>query len=88
MWCELVLNGIGGTTIEEAQRNLSAAEYCTWAEYRAKRGSLNQMLRTDRGFALLACLYSARHGGKPALYDFLPHEQEPEITLEQAMKDW
>lgn len=58
--------------------------------YRAKRGSLNLGMRIERGSALLATLYAnvhSKHGGHK-LYDFMPHEDEPAMTLEQAMATW
>lgn len=66
-------------------------EFVQWAKYRKKRGSLNIGLRIDRGIGLMAMLFSRAYG-KPnehyTIYDFLPYEEEPEITLEEAMRDW
>ena len=63
-----------------------------WAAYRRKRGSLNPGLRGDRQAALLALLYVNAHqkkGATPhALWDFLPFEDEPPITIEHAMETW
>ena len=47
MWHELVLCGIGGRTIAEAQTRLSYEEFCRWASYRALRGLLNPGLRIE-----------------------------------------
>jgi len=35
-------------------------------------------------------MYANAHSknGGYKLFDFMPHEKEPELTLEQAMKDW
>jgi hypothetical protein len=91
VWCELVLNGIGGRTIEEAQRRVSYAEFLTWVEYRKKRGSLHSGLRMDRGFALLAKFYADAHtkeGVHNSIWDFTPYEDEPPISLDDAMKAW
>lgn len=90
MWHELVLCGIGGRTIAEAQQRISYKEFASWMRYRAKRGSLHMGMRIERGSALLATLYAnahSKHGGHK-LYDFMPHEDEPAMTLEQAMATW
>lgn len=50
--CELVMNGIGGTTIAEAKRNLSAEEVRLWADYRMQRGTLNLGMRLEELFAI------------------------------------
>lgn len=87
-----MLAGIGGRTIEEAKRRLSYAEFCQWVAYRQKRGSLNLGLRTERATGLLATLYANTHRKKDApayqLWDFLPNEEPPPMTLEQAMERW
>lgn len=90
MWCELVLNGIGGRTIAEAQERISYPEYLTWLKYRQKRGSLNTGLRVERGAALLASLYANAHSkdGGYQLHDFAPYHDAPAISLEQAMERW
>lgn len=46
------MNGIGGTTIAEAKRNLSAEEVRLWADYRAQRGTLNLGMRLEELFAI------------------------------------
>lgn len=89
----MVLAGVGGRTIVEAQRNLSHAEFFAWAEYRKKRGPLNPLLRQESGFALLAGLLCAAHGIKGSggqiltHKDFMPYaHDEPEATVEDFMK--
>jgi hypothetical protein len=66
-WCELVLHGIGGATIEEAQERLTYAEAVTWARFMEQHGTLNVGRRIDRrlecGFAGLAALIINRTGG-------------------------
>lgn len=87
-----MLAGIGGRTIEEAQRRLSYAEVQQWAAYRAKRGGFNLGLRIERATGLLATLYANAHRQQSAepyqLWDFLPHEDAPPLTIEEAMKRW
>jgi len=69
---------------------LSLPEFRRWVEYRRKRGSLNWGMRIERGCALLATLYANTHTDKVKykVYDFMPHESEPELTLEEAMASW
>lgn len=92
MWHELVLNGVGGRTVAEAQQRMSYTEFCRWLAYRRQRGSFNPGLRADRAAGLLAAIYVNAHRKKGAtahsLWDFLPHEDEPPITMEQAMDTW
>lgn len=84
--------GIGGRTIAEAQQRISYPEFICWAQYRAKRGSLNLGLRVERGSAQLAMMYANNNRGKHtppyALHDFTPYHDQPEITLEEAMASW
>lgn len=85
-----MLAGVGGRTIAEAQERLSVQEFQSWARYRAKRGSLNLGMRVERGAALLATLYANAHSkqGGYKIFDFMPHEEEPPVSLEQAMGAW
>lgn len=84
--------GIGGRTIEEAQSRLSYPEFLQWVAYRRKRGSLHLGMRVERGAALLATLYVNTHKKKGAegskIYDFMPHEDEPALSLDDAMEAW
>ena len=90
MWHELVLCGIGGRTIAEAQQRLSYTEFFAWVRYRRKRGSLHLGMRVERGAALLATLYANAHSknGGHRLHDFMPHEDEPPLSLDQALSTW
>ena len=90
----MVLCGVGGRTIAEAQSRLSYEEFWRWAEYRRKRGSLHVGMRIEHAAALLAQLTANRYrkeGTEPfQLYDFAPHTdrpEEPEMTLKD-LKDW
>ncbi|MNN80816.1 hypothetical protein D3C81_1975780 [compost metagenome] len=86
-----MLCGIGGRTVAEAQQRLSYPEFLSWQKYRAKRGTLHLGMRVERGAALLAALYANAHGKrgqKFKLEDFMPHADEPVLTLEQAMETW
>lgn len=48
------MNGIGGSTIREAQENMEYSEFLQWVAYRNVRGPLNLALRIDRAAALVA----------------------------------
>jgi hypothetical protein len=47
-------------------------------------------MRMERGCALLSTLYANTHADKAryTIYDFMPHESEPELTLEEALEIW
>lgn len=47
-------------------------------------------MRVERGAALLATLYANTHtkDGGYTVYDFMPHESAPVVSLEQAMETW
>ncbi|UPT53230.1 minor tail protein T [Synechococcus phage Yong-L1-251] len=49
-------------------------------------------MRLERGFALLACQQANMHRkqGTPPLKltDFMPHAEQPELTIEQAIESW
>ena len=86
------MHGIGGRTVEEAQERMSHAEFQSWVAYRAKNGTLNVGLHTERMLAAMMALYANAHrkkGSEPLkLYDFAPHINEPPISLEDAMRKW
>ena len=92
MWHELVLNGIGGRTIAEAQESISAVEFMQWVMYRRKRGSLNVGLRVEAGAAMGASLTANLNRKKDSqafsFYDFAPNHDEPQVSLEKAMESW
>lgn len=59
-------------------------------KYRTLRGSLNVGMRVERGVALLATIYAnanTKDGGYK-ISDFMPHDAEKPLTLEQAMAAW
>jgi len=92
VWHELVLNGIGGRTIAEAQESISAVEFAQWMMYRSKRGSLNVGLRAEAGAAMIASLTANLNRKKDSkafsFYDFAPNHDQPQVSLEQAMESW
>ncbi|MGE6445041.1 phage tail assembly protein T [Pseudomonas bubulae] len=79
-----------GCTISEAQERLSLSEFRQWLKYRVKRGSLNWGMRIERGTAMLAALYANSHtkDGGYKIYDFMPHDIEQPLTLDQAIESW
>lgn len=91
LWCELVLNGIGGTTIAEAKERISYPEWLQWCAYRAKRGSLNVGQRVEYSVAMMAMLYANAHKGRDVqpfkLHEFAPNHDQPELTLDQ-LANW
>jgi hypothetical protein len=47
-------------------------------------------MRIEYGTAMLASLYANTHtkNGGFTVVDFMPHESERPVTLEEAMKSW
>lgn len=83
-----MLNGIGGTTIAEAQDTLDWDEFLLWAAYRAKRGSLNTGYRVEVAAARICSVYANFQRTKQTdpqfhLEDFAPHMDAREITIEE-----
>ena len=87
-----MLNGIGGRTIAEAQESISYPEFLQWMAYRHRRGSLNAGMRMERAGAMVATLIANQHRKKDSppvsFYQFAPHHDEPQLSLEQAMEEW
>jgi len=81
---------VGGNTIAEAQQRLGYQEALQWMKYRRLRGGFNLGMRVERGSAQLSTLYANAHSknGGYKIYDFMPHMEEPPMTLEQAMDIW
>ncbi|MDW5499861.1 phage tail protein [Serratia proteamaculans] len=88
------MNGIGGRTVAEAQERLSLSEFRLWMKYRNKYGSLNPMMRTEWGAALVASTIANvnRKENTPPFHvaDFALHielEEKP-ISLDEAKEKW
>jgi hypothetical protein len=78
LWHELVLHGIGGRTVAEAQARMSYAEALQWQAYRQKRGTLNDGLRIEVGFGQLLAMVAQACGNKGVTaFDFMPHVERP-----------
>ncbi|WP_439653400.1 phage tail assembly protein T [Pseudomonas umsongensis] len=69
-------------------------EFRSWAKFRDLRGSLHAGMRVERGFALLASIMANKDRDpkkRPepfSIYDFMPHDSQKPITLEQALQSW
>jgi len=61
-----------------------------WRSYIQRRGSLNVGRRVEQSLASLCLMFAQANFKQTDLsrYDFMPHEDEPEITLEQAIEQW
>lgn len=83
----MVLCGVGGRTIAEAQENISVDEFQRWLAYRRKRGTFHLGRRVERTGAQLAVMYANVHREKHrepfTIWDFMPSEEPPEMTFEQ-----
>lgn len=77
----MVLNGIGGRTIDEAKRRLTFDEAVLWNAYIQKRGSLHIGRRVEISGAIVASMLSRVHGGKSQFLDFAIHEREKEPQI-------
>lgn len=89
IWFELVLNGIGGNTIEQAKRNLSFIEFKQWAIYRQKRGSLHLGRRLEQNLSLTNLIISRALGNKKTkITDFAPHETEDKKEASDELLTW
>lgn len=64
MWHELVLAGVGGKTIAEAQSNLSYTEFLSWYAYIKKNGPVSIQRRQEELAAWQSVLLSLMNGGK------------------------
>lgn len=71
---------------------MTYVEYLGWVAYRQKRGSLHPGMRVEHGAALIASTLANVHRErkKPPfkLIDFMPHQSEAPISLEDAMATW
>lgn len=86
MWHELVLHGIGGRTIAEAQQRISEHEFRHWQAYIRRHGTLHQGPRLEHAAALICHTLTA---SRIPYDDFLPRrEVDPVAELEKAMKEW
>jgi hypothetical protein len=97
--CELVLNGIGGSTLVEARQRLTHAEICVWAAYVEKRGTLNLGMRLEiRTAEIMLMMVTAagvkkRDGTEFKIDDFVLHRdgfgndiEEEGISFDDAIK--
>lgn len=90
----MVLAGIGGKSIAEAQNSLTFSEVLMWSAYRAKRGSLNVGRRVEQALGNLMAHYTRFHVKEPDSVDalaFMPHEDyvsDSELSLEEYFEKY
>lgn len=80
------MNGVGGRTIAEAKLSMTNAEVSQWAAFINKRGSLFTGRRIEQAIGALMALYAQNHvkeGVEISPYDYMPHEDEPELSFEE-----
>ncbi|WP_316250864.1 hypothetical protein [Acinetobacter variabilis] len=80
------MNGVGGRTIAEAKLSMTNAEVSQWAALRNKRGSLFTGRRIEQAIGALMALYAqnkVKEGVEISPYDYMPHEDEPELSFEE-----
>ncbi len=89
-WCELVINGIGGRTIEKAKQRISPKEFEIWKAFRIKRGSFFTGRRIEQAFGNFSATYFASKGAKDVdALAFMPHEDQPKeevLSVDDAME--
>lgn len=76
MLYDLVLHGVGGSTVEEARATMTHDEFVGWCSYMRKRGTVDLAARMDAGFAMLAHVMCAVNGRKTKVSDFMPKRQD------------
>lgn len=91
-WCELVIHGIGGNSIREAQQNLSDREVSIWMRYMKERGSLNIGGRIEQAVGLLSSMYEqVNTKGKIDLKKHYPNLYRAPIVdndVKQTFEQW
>lgn len=90
----MVLNGIGGKSIAEAQNNLTLSEVMIWAAYRSERGGFNIGRRVEQATGNLMAHYTRYHSKDPESVNalaFMPHEDyvpDDELSLEEYFEKY
>lgn len=80
-----MLNGIGGSTVEEAKERMSDHEFGQWCAFIRKRGTLNLGTRLELGVALLATVIKTSAGHRAKMSDFLPkREEDKEMGIQEV----
>ena len=70
------MNGIGGRTIVEAQKNMSMVEARQWAQYMQRHGGLNIAERIEQAAALICTTGAQLMGNKKVkVADFIPNRE-------------
>lgn len=88
----MVLNQIGGSSIEEAQRKLTNKEVSIWMKYMREKGSLNIGIRVEQAVGLLSSMFEqVNSGGKVDLSKHFPNlYKKPVIDsgVKQVFEEW
>lgn len=88
----MVLNQIGGNSIEEAQRKLTNKEVSIWMKYMREKGSLNIGIRVEQAVGLLSSMFEqVNSGGKVDLSKHFPNlYKKPVIDsgVKQVFEEW
>ena len=79
-WHELVLCGIGGSTVAQAKANLSYRDAVDWFVFARQRGGLSH---SERLLATITTQVNRLTGGDADISDFLPYLKSAERTDEQ-----
>lgn len=87
------MNGVGGSTIEEAKRSITYEEALSWFKYRNKVGSLNPAIRLEKTLAFISAYFAnfmkvRFEGGRlPSMNDFLlmSNVEPDEIATEEQV---
>lgn len=88
-----MLNGIGGSTVEEAKERLTEEEFLAWASFRKQFGSLNIGWRLEwEGAKLRSLIWNYARDGKKypegkTPDEFMEHWPEEEKPLEEVLED-
>ena len=88
----MVIHGVGGSSIREAQQNLSDREVSIWMKYMRERGSLNIGGRIEQAVGLFSSMYEqVNTKGKVDLKKHYPNLYRPPIVdkdVKQTFEQW
>lgn len=81
------MNGIGGNTLHQVKSNLTMLEIKQWAEYRARRGSLNTGRRIEQAAANMLATHMniGRKSDWIEPLELMPHEDDVIIGFEEQL---
>jgi len=85
-WAELVMNGIGGSTVAEAKRRLSLSEVNFWQRVIDEHGTLHLGRRIEIAKMTISDATMRAAGWRTNPYMFTIFEQEPVVNSEQLKR--